>query len=281
MDVTAVAEERMRDADAAELLPFETIEETGAFSDSRCLGNAWTRRYYDGDFVLMTPPPGRPAISLVFVQSVDGNTGARRPETLGGGVTDKHFIYEGLSRVSADAVLSGASSARGAHAFFSVWRREFIEFRHALGLPRHPAQIVASRRGNLDIRGTLLFNVPSVRVIVLAGRECRDTHAAEFARRPHIAVIPFDNGWTEPLESLRRDHGIERISAIGGRRTATSLIDAGAVQDLCLTKTRITGGEPNTPYYVGERPPQLQLIVRKRQPRAPDPIEFEHLAVLI
>jgi len=49
----------------------------------------------------------------VFVQSRDGNTGARDPSSLGGGDTDKHLIYEGLSRVASDAVVAGAETIRG------------------------------------------------------------------------------------------------------------------------------------------------------------------------
>jgi riboflavin biosynthesis pyrimidine reductase len=275
----AFAEFKTRQADAAALLPLETIDERTTDFEGRRIGTAWTRRYYDGDFLLVAPPPDRPAVSLVFVESRDGNTGAANPEDLGGGPTDLHFLYEGLSRVAADAVLSGAGSARGPRAFFSVWRSELVDLRRELGLPRHPTQVVVSHRGSLGVSGTLLFNVPEARVVVLAGEECRAACARDFSERPWVTVIPFAGDWLDALRQLRRDHGIGRISAIGGRRTATSLIDAGVVQDLCLTRTSISAGEPGTPYYAGDRPPQLELIARKRQPREPYPILFEHLAV--
>ena len=68
---------------------------------------------FDGDFYVSPPPDeSRPACNLVFVQSRDGNTGASNPSSLGGGETDKHLIYEGLSRVAADAVLAGAETIR-------------------------------------------------------------------------------------------------------------------------------------------------------------------------
>jgi len=54
--------------------------------------------------------------SLVFVQAADGNTVASDPALLGGGQTDKHIVYEGLSRVAADAVLAGARTVRGTEA---------------------------------------------------------------------------------------------------------------------------------------------------------------------
>src|SRR5207237_282514 len=108
----------------------------------------------------------QPACSLVFVQSADGNTVTADPSSLGAGQTDTHVIYEGLSRVAADAVLAGAGTVRGDGSIFSVWHPALVELRRSLHLPRHPAQIVATLRG-LDIETGLLFNVPDLPVIVL------------------------------------------------------------------------------------------------------------------
>ena len=46
------------------------------------------------------------------------------------------------------------------------------------------------------------------------------------------------------FERLRLEEGIRRISAIGGRFTATQLVDAGLIQDIYLTTTSLEGGEP-------------------------------------
>ena len=101
-------------------------------------------------------------LSLAFVQSRDGNTEAADPGEFGAGATDKHLIYEGLSRVAADAVLVGAGTVHP-EAFFSVWHPELIALRESLGFPRHPAQVVVSKRGHVDL-ASLLFNVPDVPV---------------------------------------------------------------------------------------------------------------------
>jgi riboflavin biosynthesis pyrimidine reductase len=273
------AESKTAQADEAAVMPLETIEDRSGDFDGQRIGNEWTRRMFGGDYLLLPAPrSGGPAVSLVFVESRDGNTGAPNPEVLGGGPTDMHFLYEGLSRVAADAVLVGAGSARGPRSFFSVWRSELTGLRRELGLPRHPIQVVVSGHGHLEVDKTLLFNAPEARVIVLAGDECRAVHARDFAKRPWITVLPFSGNWREALAALARDHGVRRISAVGGRHTATSLIDAGVVQDLGLTTSNITGGEPHTPYYIGDHPPALALITRKRQPREPFPITFEHLS---
>jgi hypothetical protein len=83
----------------------------------------------------------------------------------------------------------------------------------------------------------------------------------------------------EAFGQLRREHGLARISVVGGRSTATRLVDAGLVQDLCLTTTSRPGGEPNTPFYTGSLPPSLEVIVRKHSVEGISPILFEHLLV--
>ena len=108
------------------------------------IGNAWSREHYDGPFHLHEAPPGYPAISLVFVQTRDGNTCAPNPQALCGGPTDKHLIYEGLSRVAAVGVLAGASSV-GHSVLFTVNHPELVALRLDLGFPRHPAQMVMSK----------------------------------------------------------------------------------------------------------------------------------------
>jgi riboflavin biosynthesis pyrimidine reductase len=259
------------------LNPLSTIEDCSDRWPVTGIGNDWSRRYYDGPFHLFAAPPDRPAISLVFVQTRDGNTGASNPENLGGGATDKHLLYEGLSRVAADAVLAGASSV-GHSVFFTVHHPELVALRLELGLPRHPAQMVMSKDGNFD-PGARVFTTPDVPVFLLAGDRCMAKFAHEIAKRPWIAMIPLGDDLPATFARLRRDHGIGRISAVGGRVAATSLVDAGLVQDIYLTTSAIDGGEPNTPWYVGDRPPRLDLIVRKREITDVSPIVFEHFAI--
>ena len=126
------------EASRASLEAFVTDADRAVDDDLDSVGNAWTRRLFDGSFyVSPAPDDRRPACSLVFVQSRDGNTGADNPFTLGGGEADKHLIYEGLSQVAADAVLSGAATVRGGEIVFGVWHPELVRLRTALGRPAH------------------------------------------------------------------------------------------------------------------------------------------------
>jgi riboflavin biosynthesis pyrimidine reductase len=214
---------------------------------------------------------------LVFVQSVDRST-AGDPRTFGGGPTDTHLIYEGLTRVAADAVLLGAGSLH-ADAFFSVWHPEFVAMRRSLGLARHPVQIVVSKKGPPDF-GALLFNVPNVPVFLIAGQEAVVRHAKAFSARPWIRHIALaDDNLQSAIDHLRVEERIHRISAIGGRTTASGLVDAGLAQDIYLTTTSSHRGEPGTPWYCGSGSPRLRVITRKEWVESGSPVVFEHILI--
>lgn len=244
-------------------------------ADAAVLGNAWSRWMFDGPFyVSPAPSPDLPATNLVFVQSRDGNTGAADPSSLGSGEADKHVIYEGLSRVAADAVLAGAETVRSGNIVLSVWHPELVALRESLGLPRHPIQIVATLRG-LGLDG-LLFNVPALRVVLLTIGACSDLMLTQLADRPWVTVVSMPTAEDLP-HGLRRLHemGVRRISCIGGRTLARQLIDARLIQDLYLTKSPKAGGEPGTPLY--SSPIKGELIARKRGTGPDEGVIFEHL----
>ena len=134
---TEFAARKEAEARAATLSPYSTSTEH-PLANAVALENPWTRRFFDGAFYTSALSAAMPTTSLVFVQSRDGNTGAKDPSSLGGGDTDKHLIYEGLSRVAADAVLAGAETVRGGHLVFSCWLPEIVALRASLGFPRHP-----------------------------------------------------------------------------------------------------------------------------------------------
>ncbi len=270
------AREKAREVKSACIERLSTVFDRCVSVRTCGIGNAWSLTHYGSEFRLVDPDPGQTALSLVFVQSKDGNTGGQDPGTLGGGATDKHLIYEGLSRVAADAVLAGAGSLH-AKAFFSVWHPELVALRASLGLTRHPAQIVISRRGMLDLTA-LLFNIPEVPVIVLAGDECLASHGSALRLRPWIRHVRFDgDDLRSALQQLRHEEGIRRISAIGGRYTATRLVDQKLAQDIYLTTTAHTGGSPGTPWYSGARFPQLTVITEKEWLERGSTALFQHI----
>ena len=235
-------------------IPGYTTREAVSEADLVAIGNDWSHALFDGPFYRskVSGSGELPSVSLVFVQSLDGNTGAADPSTLGGGETDLHLVYEGLSRVDADAVMAGAATARGKDMVFSVWHPELVALRLARGKTRHPAQVVVTTTGDLRFDDGLMFLEPELKVFVVTRTAAMSHLESRIDGRPWIEVV--DGGepmsWTRALRHLRR-RGIEVISCVGGARTGTSLIDEGLVDDLYLTTSARVGGEPGTPYYVG------------------------------
>jgi riboflavin biosynthesis pyrimidine reductase len=262
---------------AAALSPYVT-EFDHHDAEAMAIGNTWSRTLYDGNFYASpVPDQSRPACNLVFVQSKDGNTGGRNPTALGGGETDKHLIYEGLSRVAADAVMSGAETIRGGHNLFSVWHPELVSLRASLGKPRHPAQVVATLTGFSLDRG-VLFNQPELTVVVITVGPVAALMQNALAARPWITAVVMERAsdLADAFGQLRA-LGIDRISCVGGRRIARQLIDAGLVQDLYLTTSPRTGGEPDTPIY--PKPLDGRVLVRKAGTGADAGVIFEHMSL--
>ena len=245
------------------------------------LGTDWSRDLFDGDFLRSAAPPaaGVPVTSLVFVQSRNGNTVARDPSVLGGGDTDLHLVYEGLSRIDADAVLAGAATARAKDLVFSVWHPDLVALRQARGRARHPAQVVVTNHGDLRFDDGLMFQEPQLRVFIITRSGTAGEIRRRVAGREWIEVI--DAG--EPLSLTRalrdlRARGTEVISAVGGRKTATALLNERLISDIYLTTSAIEAGEPNTPYYEGP-PLPLRRVVLKEGRGIETGVRFEHFLV--
>jgi riboflavin biosynthesis pyrimidine reductase len=276
-------ESKTRAAADADIPGLTTIDSNTDGQSLRAVGNEWTRLKFDGAFY-ETPASNvrQMEVSTVFVQSADGNTGTDRPIELGGGLTDKHLLYEGLSSVHADAILTGAKTIEGEQMVLGVWHPELVSLRAQLGLPRYPIQVVATRSGDLEIETALLYNVPELRVVILTGDHGAEALQPLVEDRRWITVI---SGGTEPhveqgLEVLKTDFGVNRVSCIGGRTLATQLIDARVISDVYLTTSPKAGGEPGTPFYTGDTPPATRTIVRKHGRGAEQGVVFEHLVIV-
>jgi riboflavin biosynthesis pyrimidine reductase len=264
---------------AAALPPYKTAAIDLQFGTFRAIGNSWSRTLFDGDFFRSTYVNlDIPVTNLVIVESREGNTGADDPATLGGGQTDKHLIYEGLSRVDADAVLAGATTARGDELIFSVWHPELVALRRALGRRRHPAQVIVSSRSALQIETALVFAVPEIPVYLVTTSDAASSLRLQAMTRPWIRVI--DGG--QPL-SMRtalgelRSRGIETVSAVGGRKTARALLRERVVHDFYLTTSPKQGGEPHTPLL--DAPLNAPAVVMKSGTGPEEGVQFVHYAL--
>ena len=280
MDAFATyCEHKERAAVAARLSGFCTVADRSADGPVLGIGNTWSRRLFDGDFYRTDgEAKDRPHVSLVFVQSKDGNTVAADPSTLGGGNSDKHLIYEGLSRIDADAVMAGATTARSARIILSIWHPELVALRLAGGQSRHPAQVVVTDRGDLPIEQGLMFNVPTLRVFLITKTGTVTALRHRVGNRPWVDVINGGDpvSLTTAMEQLFQ-RGIRVMSCVGGRTLATAMIRERLVRDIYLTTSAIEAGEPGTPFYDG--PLTLRIVVEKAGVGDESGVKFEHLVI--
>jgi riboflavin biosynthesis pyrimidine reductase len=271
---------REKEAVSARLPGFYTLEDRASGYGFVRLGNDWTCGLFDGSFYRSPSAFGDlPCTNLVFVQSRDRNTVAEDPSKLGGGDTDKHLVYEGLSRVDADAVLAGAATARSEKMVFSVWHPRLVDLRASLGKPRHPAQIIVTDSGNLPIERGLMFEEPTLPVFLITKSPVVASLRARLTDRPWVEVVNAGNpvSLTAAMRKLRA-RGLGVISAIGGRHTATALLRDGLIDDIYLTTSPIDAGEPNTPFYEGP-PLNLSRVVLKAGRGPEEGVRFEHFIV--
>lgn len=252
-----------------------TLEDHASEFALNAVGTPWTSACFDGPFYWTARADGR-SVNLVFVRSREGNTAAMNPSALGGGETDEHLIYEGLSRVHADAVLSGAGTVAQTSIIFSIWHPELVGLRQSLGKPRHPVQVVVSGGRSLTIDGELIFNAPEVPCILVTSDGGAASYADRLRERPWVQVLTTGAAldMRRALDALARHHRLRVVSCIGGRATAGPLLEAGLVQDLYLTTSPLTGGTPDTPLPVdvtGRRP-----VLRKGGRGSDAGVLFEH-----
>jgi riboflavin biosynthesis pyrimidine reductase len=255
-------------ARAAALVGFTTLVEEAGGADLLSFGNAWTRHLFDGDFHRSAGPASLELPSVSLIVSEEGSFGA----------TASHLLHEGLTRVDADAVLGGVGVApsTGNH-ICSVWHPELVRLRADRGLPRHPVQVLVTNSGDVPFDRCLLFHEPSLQVIVVTRSSLVTKVRAALREYPWVEVL----GAGEPLDLRRaltqlRDRGIAVISAVGGRRVATTLLDAGLVTDLYVTVRDPGSAASALAFYNG--PPLVRRRLLSKAGRGPEgAVRFEHL----
>jgi riboflavin biosynthesis pyrimidine reductase len=255
---------------AAPLAALTTIAEESGGAGLLSFGNAWTRRLFDGDFHRSAGPasPELPSVSLIVTEAQPADTF---------GATVGHLLHEGLTRVDADAVLGGIGAPESRNQICSVWHPELVRLRADRGLPRHPVQVLVTNSCDVPFDRCLLFHEPSLQVIVVTRSSRVATARARLRECPWVEVI----GAGEPLDlraalTQLRDRGVAVVSAVGGRRIATSLLDAALVTDLYVTVREPGSAASALSFYNG--PPLVRRRLLSKAGRGPEgAVRFEHL----
>lgn len=185
---------------------------------------------------------GTPWLRLNFVASLDGAA------TVGGssGALNDPWdlqVFETL-RALADVVVVAAGTVReeGYDAVFLP--KEHVARRRAQGLADHPRLAIVTRSGDLDPASEpFRTGGRKERPIVFAGQSADVERLAALRKVAEVVQTPGE--WVDLERMIRELHewGLGQILCEGGPHLFGSLLEAGLVDELCLTLSPfIVGG---------------------------------------
>ncbi|MCW2681176.1 MAG: hypothetical protein JWM62_2577 [Frankiales bacterium] len=203
------------------------------------------------DLLHLYDPGEAPGVRAGFVLSTDGaiaQDGSSRPLQ---SAADE-AVFHALRAVS-DAVLVGAGTARTEDYGPVRPRPDGQAWRAQRALPEQPPLVLVSRSLDLD-PAARCFTGPSV-VVTCAAARGGD-------RFPDVLVAGEDE--VDLPEAVRqlRERGLTRLLCEGGPQLLTAMLQAGLVDELCLTHTpRLLGPAPGLLTVPLTRELELQHLV--------------------
>ena len=183
---------------------------------------------------LAFPIDARPWVRAVFVASVDGAaTIAGHAGGLGNDIDKQLFA---LNRALADVILVGAGTARtevyGPAEDDPRWRHLRDD------RSRTPPVAVVSHSLDLDFTAPLFTKAPdSAKTILIT---CAGAPAMARAEAAEVAEVIVAGDSSVDLSAAiveLRARGFARIVCEGGPQLFTDLLEAGGIDELCLTRT--------------------------------------------
>ncbi len=229
--------------------PLEPLWEGHAPSGTRVRGAGMPtalRSRHGGD-LLVELRDDRPTLIANFVTTLDGIVALGSGNLTGGGhISGFHepdrFVMA-LLRAVADVVLVGAGTVRGSSN--QNWIAEhvqpssagdFVEWRDAMGLARHPTTVVVTARGDVPA-GHPGLNDPSIPVVIATTPGGAD-RLGSAALPAHVAVRPMGHGAKiggDDLVGLLADLGARLVLSEGGPHLLGQLVRADLLDELFLT----------------------------------------------
>ena len=198
------------------------------------------------------PDLDRPWVQVNFVSSPDGAvTVGGKSHGLSGPADKKVFM---LGRTLADVVLVGAGTA-AIECYEGVKTGEVrAAARARLGLAPVPPIAVVTRRATIAPDSALIADAvaPTIVLTCLAASEDRRTALAE-AGADVVVAGEDDVDLPTALAELDK-RGLRRVSCEGGPHLFGGLIEAGLVDQLCLTVSPLLAGGDASRIAVGPQP---------------------------
>jgi len=167
-----------------------------------------------------------------FISSIDG---AATRDGLSGGFEHPadQAVFEILRRL-ADAVLVGAGTLRAEGYGGLRVSDESAAWREAHGLPPHPRLVIASGRLDLDPTSALFADAP-VRPAIVTTAEAPAERAERLAAVADVLVCGEDAVDPARMRAGLEAAGVRQLLCEGGPSLFGSLIEADAVDEMCLS----------------------------------------------
>lgn len=205
------------------------------------------------------PDRTRPHLRVNFIASLDG---AATHDGVSGPLNnpDDKQVFDTL-RMLSDVVLVGAGTVRQEGYGAMRLDDDAAAWRLAHGLPAHPRFAIVSSRLDLDPASSIFTDAPVRPIVITHAEPTRgDGGSGDSARAARLTALAavsdvFTCGETalDPrvMVTALADAGLPQILCEGGPHLLGALIEADAVDELCLTlapvleggsATRITAG---------------------------------------
>jgi riboflavin biosynthesis pyrimidine reductase len=223
--------------------------------------------------------PGRPAVILNMVQTLDGVLAVGgKAWSLGSDVD--HYLFRTL-RAWADVVLCGAGTLRE-NDVIAVTHVHLQGERRAAGRPANPTAVVVTRRAAFSdgVLQKRFFTSREFHSVVVTSERAREADLARLrdagAEALVVAATPAgDVDLVAAMEALSR-RGAARVLAEGGPGLNRRLVEARLLDELFLTVTpRVVarGSAPVLTGLLGGAPASLSTVSELHY-RAPDVREW-------
>jgi riboflavin biosynthesis pyrimidine reductase len=203
--------------------------------------------------------PAGPWLRANMVSSADGAASLGGVTKALSSETDRHVFA--LLRTLSDVIIVGAATARE-ERYKPVRPRELWRHLRA-GRPATPPIAVVSGRLDLDPTSPLITASPAdARTIVITTAQAPADRRAELAARADVIVAGEQAVDLKAAVGALAERGHQRILAEGGPHLLGQLVEAGLMDELCLTigplmagpgASRIVAGSP------ASEPQQLTL----------------------
>lgn len=182
-----------------------------------------------------------PRVRMNFVMSLDGSVTL---DGRSGGLGDEaDRLAMGVLRAQADVVLVGAGTVRTEGYGGVRVGAEGVAWRRAHGLPDQPRIAVVSSA--LELPAMHPFFAEAVtRPIVVTHAAAPADHRAELERVADVVVAGDEAVDPAAMLAALAEAGLPQVLCEGGPRLFGSLLDAGVVDELCLSLSpTLVGGD--------------------------------------